>query len=244
MIKLKIFKLKVLCLSTLLLNACSAGPRFALWQLPPQTAFVEQADHFRVQASDGSACAQEASQEGVIFYPGGLVHPAAYIPLAARLVSPCRTVLVAKMPLDLAVLNAEAAQSLKKQYPRFTTWWIGGHSLGGAMAAKAAKNGDYQGLFLLAAYPAAADDLSMTSLPVLSISASNDGLATPTKIEQNKVYLPANTRYYVVQGGNHAQFGDYGPQDKDGLATLSATAQQTETAQILLEFLDQPLKSR
>lgn len=112
------------------------------------------------------------------------------------------------------------------------------------MAAKAAKNGDYQGLFLLAAYPAAADDLSMRSLPVLSISASNDGLATPTKIEQNKVYLPANTRYYVVQGGNHAQFGDYGPQDKDGLATLSATAQQTETAQILLEFLDQPLKSR
>lgn len=226
----------------LLLSACSAPPRFALWQLPPSTFFVEQSDHFRVKAT-ASNCPEHA-QEGVIFYPGGFVHPAAYIPLAARLVSACRTVLVVKMPLDLAVLKADADQSLKKQYPHFTTWWIGGHSLGGAMAAKAAKSGGYQGLFLLAAYPAAADDLSAQSLPVLSLSARNDGLATPAEIEQNKSLLPPDTRYHVIEGGNHAQFGDYGPQDKDGQATLSATAQQTEAAQILLEFLEQALQPR
>lgn len=238
MIKLK----HLWCTSLILLSACSAAPRFALWELPANTSFVEQSDHFRVKAA-ASNC-EESVQEGVIFYPGGLVHPAAYIPLAARLATPCRTVLVAKMPLDLAVLRADADQSLKKQYPRLTTWWIGGHSLGGAMAAKAAKSGGYQGLFLLAAYPAAADDLSAQSLPVLSISARNDGLATPAEIEQNKSLLPPDTRYHVIEGGNHAQFGDYGPQDKDGQATLSATAQQAETAQILLEFLEQALKSR
>lgn len=235
-------KLRYLWLTgLLLLSACSAPPRFALWQLPPSTFFVEQSDHFRVKAT-ASNCPEHA-QEGVIFYPGGFVHPAAYIPLAARLVSACRIVLVAKMPLDLAVLKADADQSLKKQYPHFTTWWIGGHSLGGTMAAKAAKSGDYTGLFLLAAYPAAADDLSTQSLPVLSISASNDGLATPAKIEQNKAYLPPDTRYHVIEGGNHAQFGEYGKQDKDGQASLSAAMQQAETAKVLVDFLVASLNS-
>lgn len=217
-----------------LLLGCAAAPRFAAWELPASSRFEEKADHFVVQ---NDRC--EQTRSGVVFYPGGLVSAAAYIPLAAALAQDCHLVLIAKMPLSLAVLAPDAGLALQRQYADRTRLWVlGGHSLGGAMAAQLAKKApQFKGLFLLAAYPPADSSLAASPLPVLSISASQDGLATPAKIDDNKRYLPPTTEYVVIQGGNHAQFGDYGPQDKDGQATISAAEQLRQTRQAVLAWL-------
>lgn len=224
----------LLTLLTCLLAACSAAPRFGAWELPKSSRFEEKSDHFVVK---NDSC--ERSVSGTVFYPGGLVSAAAYIPLAAALAQDCHLVLIAKMPLSLAVFNPDAGIALQQQYAnQATVWTLGGHSLGGAMAAQLIKKApQFKGLFLLAAYPAAESSLAASTLPVLSISASQDGLATPAKISANKAYLPPGTEYLELQGGNHAQFGDYGPQDKDGQPTLSATEQLRQTQQALHAWL-------
>ena len=65
------------------------------------------------------------------------------------------------MPLNLAVLNPGAAQDVIDAYPAIESWVIGGHSLGGAMAAAFADDhpGIVDGLVLLAAFPASWNDL-------------------------------------------------------------------------------------
>lgn len=222
--------------------ACSAGPRFATWELGGTSQFTEKSNHFEITNTN---CA--STPTGLVFYPGGLVKPAAYIPLAASLAKDCYRMLIAKMPFDLAVLNSNIAKDLKSQYAsQVQQWFIGGHSLGGAMAAKVIKNNpnQYQGLILLAAYPAESDSLAQTDIPVLSISASNDGLATRAKVEASRSSLPPNTIYHEIAGGNHAQFGDYGPQDKDGVATISGSRQLEATYQSIARFIKDPVSER
>jgi pimeloyl-ACP methyl ester carboxylesterase len=216
--------------------SCSAGPRFAVWELGSSSRFIEKNNHFEIQ---NTTC--KSTPIGFIFYPGGLVNPAAYIPLAAALAKDCHKVLIAKMPFDLAVLNSDIANHLQTQYAsQAQQWLMGGHSLGGAMAAKVVKSNPagYQGLILLAAYPAESDSLANVNVPVLSISGSNDGLATPAKIEATKGYLPDSTTYIEIAGGNHAQFGDYGPQANDGVATISGQTQLQETYQAIADFIE------
>ncbi|HNY37523.1 MAG TPA: alpha/beta hydrolase, partial [Petrotogaceae bacterium] len=118
-------------------------------------------------------------------------------------------------------------------------WYIAGHSLGGAMACSFVKNSaeDIAGLILLASYPAQGDDLSSNDLDVLSIYASNDGLATVQKIDSTKRLLPPQTVYYCIQGGNHTQFGWYLTQDGDGQADISRQQQQDELLSSILKFI-------
>lgn len=226
------------CMLVLLLSlgiSCSASPRFSTWELGVTSRFIEKADHFEVINID---C--DSTPTGFVFYPGGLVNPAAYIPLAATLAKNCHRVFIAKMPFDLAVLNSNIATALQTQYTsEVQQWFIGGHSLGGAMAAKVIKQNAerYQGLILLAAYPAEADSLAYTDIPVLSVSASNDGLATPAKITATKKFLPQSTTYKEIIGGNHAQFGDYGPQANDGIATIDGQHQLAVIHQAIADFI-------
>ena len=107
------------------------------------------------------------------------------------------------------------------------------------MAVKAVKKRPelFSGLALLAAYADKADAISEKTLPVLSVSANQDGLSTPDKIEKAKQYLPDQTKFVVIQGGNHAQFGHYGAQDKDGTATIERDVQQEQTREALLRLL-------
>jgi pimeloyl-ACP methyl ester carboxylesterase len=81
--------------------------------------------------------------------------------------------------------------------------------------------------------------MSNLPIPVVSISGSQDGLATPQKIEENRRLQPAHTRFVVIQGGNHAQFGSYGAQPGDGPATIPASAQWEQTVKATVELLQQ-----
>ena len=91
------------------------------------------------------------------------------------------------------------------------------------------------GLVLLGAY--ASKDLSGSNLPVLSIVGEFDTVIDRDKLEQNRIYLPQSAQELTISGGNHAGFGSYGKQDKDGQATITAAEQQEQTAQLIASWM-------
>ncbi|MCS7010679.1 MAG: alpha/beta hydrolase [Anaerolineales bacterium] len=177
---------------------------------------------------------------GLILYPGGRVDFRAYAPAAQAIADRGYFVAMVRMPLNLAVFDPDAAAEVIAAHPEIERWAVGGHSLGGAMAANfaAANPGSVQGLVLWAAYPAASDDLSRSGLRVVSISASLDGLATPDKIAASRPFLPPDTVWVVIEGGNHAQFGWYGIQKGDNFATISREMQQVQVIEATVALLE------
>lgn len=176
---------------------------------------------------------------GLIFYPGGRVDPGAYAPAAQAIAEQGYMVVIVPMPLNLAVLSPDRAEAVMAAHPEIQKWVVGGHSLGGSMAANFAHGhpNEVQGLALWASYPASSDDLSKSNLEVVSIYGTQDGLATGDKIEASRALLPANTQWVAIEGGNHAQFGWYGPQSGDNLASISREKQQQEIVATTLNLL-------
>lgn len=179
------------------------------------------------------------SRAGLILYPGGKVDPVAYAPAAREIAAAGYQVVIVPMPLNLAVLDAERAAEVIASYPDVGRWAVGGHSLGGAMAARFAHGHPnlVLGLALWAAYPDPSDDLSAFGLEVVSISGTRDGLASPGKIEASRSLLPPGTRWVVLEGANHAQFGWYGAQSGDGEADISRAEQQARVVAATVDLL-------
>lgn len=177
---------------------------------------------------------------GLILYPGGRVDPRAYAPAARAIASKNYLVVIVPMPLNLAVLGSGLAADVTTTYPHIEHWAVGGHSLGGAMAAHfaAANPSLVQGLVLWAAYPAEGDDLSASSLAVTSVYGTLDGLATEAKIDGSRSLLPSETSWVAIQGGNHAQFGWYGPQAGDNPATVGRQEQTEQMVTATLALLE------
>lgn len=175
---------------------------------------------------------------GMIFYPGGKVEHTAYAPLMLELAREDILCVLVRMPLNLAVLDMDAAEGVRERYPEVEKWYIGGHSLGGSMAASwAADNaGQLEGLVLLAAYSTA--DLTETDLDVLSVYGDRDRVLNPQKYAKYLPNLPKNHRELVISGGNHALFGSYGPQEGDGEAAITGREQTAITVRAILELIN------
>ncbi len=177
---------------------------------------------------------------GLIIYPGGRVDPRSYAPAARQIAEQGYLVVIAPMPLNLAVINPDRAAEIIAAYPDIQNWAIAGHSLGGAMAANYIDSGNsaIDGLALWASYPAEGDSLADSPITVTSISGTLDGLSDPTKIEASRSLLPADTIFVPIEGGNHAQFGYYGPQGGDNLAAISREQQQAQIVAATLALLE------
>ena len=141
------------------------------------------------------------------------------------------------MPFNLAVLDMNAADGIQEQYPEIENWYIGGHSLGGSMAASYLEKNvdDYEGLILLGSYSTA--DLSETDLDVLSIYGSEDKVMNHEKYADNKANLPDDFTEIIIDGGCHAYFGMYGAQDGDGTPTISNEEQISITAENIVKMI-------
>lgn len=189
--------------------------------------------------SDGTVVFEPENPEvGFIFYPGGKVEYTAYIPLMEACASEGILCVLVEMPFNLAVLDVNAADGIQELYSEIESWYIGGHSLGGSMAAAylADHQEAYEGLILLGSYSAA--DLSGTGLSVLSLYGSEDQVMNREKYESNRSNLPEAFAEVVIDGGCHAYFGMYGPQDGDGTPRITNEEQITFTADAISEFLN------
>ncbi len=180
----------------------------------------------------------EGATKGFIFYPGGKVEYTAYAPLMQACAEAGILCVLIEMPFNLAVFDIGAADGIQKEYTEIDEWYIGGHSLGGSMAASylADKADDYEGLILLGSY--STTDLSDTDLTVLSVFGSEDKVMNREKYKDNKSNLPSDFTELVIDGGCHANFGMYGPQDGDGTPKITSEEQIRITVENIVKIME------
>lgn len=233
-------------LGALMLAGCSSYPplRPAAAQAGQAVRIEDRGDYLLLTGSVDAGASGANATHGIIFYPGGLVEPESYVSLLAPLAEDGISVAILRVPFDLAVFDVRRAEAVLggADGELADSWVLAGHSLGGAMAARflARHAGNYSsvvGLVLMAAYPADNDPLSELGYPVLSIWASEDGLATADEREETAGLLPADATVAVIDGGNHAGFGEYGPQKDDGQALIPRSTQHQSTRELLLGWL-------
>lgn len=176
--------------------------------------------------------------KGLIFYPGAKVEYTAYAQLMNEIAKEGYQCTLVKMPFNFAVFGKNYAGKVRDAYPNVKSWYISGHSLGGAMAASyiAEHSEDYEGLVLLGAY--SAKDLSDCNLSVLSIYGENDLVLSRDKLKESNARMPENFTEYCIVGGNHANYADYGNQKGDGTALIDRQNQIMQTAQQISMFLN------
>jgi hypothetical protein len=182
------------------------------------------------------APAQGPAKAGFVFYPGAKVEEKAYAPLCYRLAEKGVHAYIVKMPFRLAIFGKNKGGSYPGKDDSIP-WYLGGHSLGGAMAASflsGATHG-YSGLALLASY--STDNLIDSGLKTTTIYGSEDHVLNKDKYDDSLPNLPANNVETIIAGGNHSGFAYYGPQKGDGDALISKDEQITLTVQALLSFM-------
>ena len=200
-------------------------------------AFLQESNIEKVEIDKRTtAFVPENPKAGFIFYPGGKVEVDAYYPLMAECAKYDILSIAIEMPFNLAVFDINAAEGIREKYPEVEKWYIGGHSLGGSMAASYLGKhvNDFDGLILLGSYSTV--DFSDTSLKVLSIYGEFDEVMNRKKYDKYRSNLP-NPIEYKIEGGNHAGFGMYGKQRGDGEATISSTEQIKETVEQISLFI-------
>ena len=168
------------------------------------------------------------SETALIFYPGAKVEYTAYLPIMEKIKQTCGiTCILVKMPFNMAIFDVNAADKIIDQYPEITNWYIGGHSMGGAMASAYASGHQdkVEGLILMGAY-VYGDYPAENALTVYG--TFNSSVAEKINYTENIV---------VIQGGNHAQFGNYGRQKGDPDATITSEEQQDIAVEAIKEFI-------
>lgn len=222
-------------LLSLLLLTCSYKPLYESDQLSKGISLSE----FDLYYSIMPLCYE--MERALIFYPGGLVEPDSYFPFAYKMAEELNiAVFIQKMPLNLAVLGQGRTTTIIQEYDYLDKWYIGGHSLGGVMAASFVKKNPeiFDALLLLASYPMKYQSLRGISIPVLSISGSEDGIVDKEKYKISEELLPSGTIFLEIDGANHSQFGSYGKQRGDNNPKIREEEQQMKIIdefRILLE---------
>ncbi len=177
------------------------------------------------------------NETALIFYPGAKVEYTAYLPLLSELADQGIDCFLVKMPCNLAIFGQNKAKKIMDSY-EYDHWYLSGHSLGGAMAASYASGHleSLNGLVLLAAYPT--KSLKSDYFSVLSLYGSEDGVLNMEKVEEGNSYMPADYAEICIEGGNHAQFGNYGEQKGDHAAGISREEQQAQTVEAILNMME------
>ncbi|MBO5421413.1 MAG: alpha/beta fold hydrolase [Clostridia bacterium] len=241
--KLKMFLISILCL---ILVCCTAfgiyvSDYYRANDAALAATFSDSAVTVIQKNDDCIVFTPEKPERGFVFYPGGKVEFSAYAPLMKELAREGFFCVLVKMPFNLAVFDVNAADDVIAEYTNIDEWYVGGHSLGGAMAASyASKNTDkLEGLVLLGAY--STEDLNDSGLTIFEIHASEDEIWMPDDIEKYKEYkgnLPNETFNISIEGGCHAYFGSYGEQKGDGKPWIKPEEQVRQTVEFISESLE------
>lgn len=170
----------------------------------------------------------------LVFLPGAKVQTEAYAPLMHRMAAQGIDCYLVDPPFSFALFGISRAQRLMTESTA-PTLLVGGHSLGGVVAASLAEssNGRVNGIVLLASNltKELGDDVAL-----FSAVGTEDGVLDRDSYEKDKGLWPTQSNELLIEGGNHAGFGCYGPQSGDGEATIDATEQQRQTVEGLTSF--------
>jgi len=181
----------------------------------------------------------ETAALGLIIYPGARVPKEAYSYLARSVAEAGYAAVLVSVPAGFAIFNPSAASRPIAVLPGIARWVLAGHSLGGVAASLYAR--DHRdiiaGIAYLGSYPPGGGSLAGAKIQALVLSGTNDLLATAEKIDKAKPLLPESVRSVIIQGGNHAQFGEYGPQRGDGVAEITPRHQQSIVVESVLALL-------
>lgn len=196
-----------------------------------------------VKTSTGYLYDGPGEDTALIFYPGAKVQDIAYAPLLKELAENGVDCYLVHMPGNLAIFGVNKAEEVLREAAagnqNYEHWYLAGHSLGGAMAASyaATHSEELKGLIFLGAY--STKDLSDTDLRVLSLYGSEDQVLNREKLAESHGLMPPDFTEYVIEGGNHAGYGDYGAQKGDGTATITAEEQRDIVTGKILTFMSE-----
>ena len=189
-----------------------------------------------LKTSNGLLFDGPGNDSALIFYPGAKVEYTSYAPLLKNISNKGIDTYAVEMPFNLAILGQNSADEIIKN-SSYNHYFIAGHSLGGSMAASYVNStNNTEGLILFAAYPT-----NEIEKPVLSIYGSNDNVLNMEKYNDSKDLIKNNFTEFVIDGGNHAQFGYYGNQSGDGIAQISPELQQNQAANKIISFINDVL---
>ena len=178
----------------------------------------------------------EGKDTALVFYPGAKVDAESYLPLMKRLAENGVDCFLLKPPMGMAIFDMNAAERIVGKYD-YDKWLLSGHSMGGIAAAGCATDNPEKiyGVVLLASYPNRAMNKDTR---LLSIYGSEDKVLEHGAYEDAKSYFPQNAYEVIIEGGNHAGFGNYGKQNGDGTAAISSEEQQEKTVEEILKLLE------
>lgn len=184
------------------------------------------------------------SKEILIFFPGAMVDPKAYVPLCRKIADNNIQVYLIKMPWRLASQGYKLPKELNLFADSTKTYILAGHSLGGKMAAQFVYENPnlIDKLILIGTTHPRDISLADSKIPILKIYGSNDGVADEKLIFENKPKLPATAKFIKIEGANHSQFGYYGFQLGDSSSSISRGQQQEETLKHIIAFI-KPFKT-
>lgn len=177
-----------------------------------------------------------SNDTAIIFYSGAKVDPAAYSPLCSEIAHNGVDVYILKMPLYFPLFNMNGADKVL-QSNMYNNYYLMGHSLGGTTAAlylSNSNNASYKGIIFLASYP---NKKLNDSYKCLSIYGTNDLVLNKGEYNKNISNFPTGYKEVVIEGGNHSNFGDYGFQRKDGVASITNEEQVNKTKTEIVNFI-------
>jgi dienelactone hydrolase len=239
----KNFFWKIILLA-ILVSASIYGYQWLTYERPPlpeALAALESDDIVTVSRDPWLVFTPKSSSPttGFIFYPGGRISYLGYSDFMKSIAAQGYLVVVPQMPFNIAAMNPNAADDIIAAHPEITHWVIGGHSVGGTMAAQYTKGNldKIDGLVIWASYPGDNADISTFNIPVAVIYGSLDPNATEAGVIARKHLLPAGTNYIRIKGGDHHQFGSYALTIENQLATISRKAQQDQIIQATMKIL-------
>jgi len=163
-------------------------------------------------------------EAAIVFFPGARIQYTAYAKLMYKFAQNGQDCFLISLPLNLAFFNAKAPEKIMLKY-KYDKWYISGHSLGGVVACAYATNNPEKidGVISLASYPS---KKLPSDIEYYSIYGSEDRVLNLEKYEASKENWPNKYKEFIINGGNHSNFADYGEQKGDGEARISAEEQQ------------------